>query len=65
MSRDSQRSECAQVPSILERQKAERQNDKENCLLVDVPAKKKGCVAAEGDCCDKVVPGRTKKKLDE
>jgi hypothetical protein len=61
----SERAESSQVSAVVERDQTEGNDDKENGFLVDVPAKKKRGVGAEGGSCDKVGPRRAKEQLDQ
>lgn len=56
MSCHRQRSKCAKVPSVLERDQAEGYDDQKNGLLVDVIAEQEGRVSAQSHSADKVVP---------
>ena len=58
MAGDSKRPEGAEIASILESEQAEWDDDKKNCLLVDVPAEQERSIAAESDCRNEVVPCR-------
>jgi len=48
----------AEEPAVMQRNQAERDDDKKNRLLVDMPAEKEGRVAAERDCADERFPSR-------
>lgn len=61
----SQRSECAKVSTVPERYQTERDNDKENGLLMDVPAKEERCVAAKRHCTDESFPSGSKHESDK
>ena len=61
---NGQRSERAKVPTVFQRQQAERYNHQKDGLFVDMPSKKEGCVAAQGHSSDKGLPGRLEEKLN-
>lgn len=63
MARHRERTESAQVTSVFEREKAERYDDEEDGLFVDVPAEQERCVAAQCQCSYEVVPGRANEEL--
>lgn len=65
MPRYSQGSECTEVSPVSERHQAERDDDKEDGLLVDMPAKQEGCVATERHCTDKCLPCGSEQEPDE
>lgn len=56
MPRNCQRSECAEVATVLEGDKTEWDDDEENGFLVHMPAEEERCIAAEGDRTDKSIP---------
>ena len=56
MACDSQRTEGAEVATVFQRDERKRDDDEENGFLVDVPAEEEGCVAAEGDGADELLP---------
>lgn len=65
MSSYCQRPEGSEVTAVLEGKKAKRNDDKQNCLLVHMPAKKKRSIATESDCTDECFPRRLKEEFDQ
>ncbi len=65
MARHRQRPERAQVPPVLERDQAERDDDQQHRLLVHVPAKQKRRVAAQRHRPDEGVPRRLQEQLQQ
>lgn len=60
-----QGSESTQVPTVFERQQAERNDNEEYGLLMDVPTEEERSVGAEGDGRDESVPGWLEEELDK
>lgn len=56
MSRNRQRSEGAEVATVLEGDETEWDDNEENGFLVHMPAKEERCIATEGDRTDKGIP---------
>lgn len=65
MTRHSQRSECTEISAVNECDQAEWYDDKEDCLLVDMPTEQKRGVATERDSTNKCLPGRLREKSKE
>jgi len=65
VTRNSKRPKSSQVASILECEQTERDDDKQDRLFMDVPAKQEGSIATQCDCSHKVVPARLQKDLDQ
>lgn len=65
MSGYCQRPEGSEVTAIFEGKKAKRNDDKQNCLLVHMPAKKKRGIATESDCTNECFPRRLKEEFDQ
>jgi len=61
----SERSEGAEVPAIVERDQAERNDDQQDRFLVDVPPEEERSISAESSSCNEVGPCRAEEKLDE
>ena len=53
------------MAAVLERDKAEGNDDEEDRFLVDVPAEEEGGVCTEGQGGDEVVPGGAEEKFDK
>ena len=56
MARNRQRSEGAEVATVLEGDETEWNDDEENGLLMHMPTEEEWCIAAEGDRTDKRIP---------
>ena len=56
MPRNRQRSEGAEVPTVLEGDETEWNDNEENGFLVHMPAEEEWCIATERDCTNKRVP---------
>lgn len=65
MTAHCKRSESAKVASILECKEAERDDDKQDGLLVDVPTEEERGVGAKGDGRDEVWPGWAEEEFGE
>ncbi len=65
MTADGQGAEGAEVAAVLEREKAEGDDDEQDRFLVDVPAEEEGSVGAERQGADEVVPGGAEEKFDK
>ncbi len=65
MTADGQGAEGAEVAAVLEREKAEGDDDEEDRFLVDVPAEEEGGVGAERQGGDEIVPRRAEEEFGE
>lgn len=57
MAGNSQRPEGSEMTSVSEGNKTKGDDDKKNGLLMNMPAKEKGGIAAQGDSTDECLPG--------
>jgi hypothetical protein len=65
MAGHGQRSEGTEISSVFESNQAERDDDEEYGLLMDVPAEQERRIAAEGDRTDERVPCRLEQQADQ
>ena len=65
MTSHSQWAESSQIPTVLERDKAEGDDDQQDSLLVNVPTEQERGVPAKSDSPDETLPGRPHEELDE
>lgn len=62
---DCERSECAEISPVFERDQAEWDDDQEDGFLVDVISEKERGVSAQRDRADKRFPVWPKPELDQ
>jgi len=65
VSRDGERSEGPQVSPVFEREQAEREDDEQDGLFVDVPAEEERGVAAQRQRGDEILPRRLQEELEQ
>lgn len=56
MTCDRQRPERAEESAVMERNQTERNNDKKDCLLVNVPTKEEGGISTKRDRTNESLP---------
>lgn len=65
MACDCEGPESTKVATVFECDETEWNDDEEDGLLVNVPAKKEGGVGAECGGADEYLPGRVEEKFDQ
>lgn len=65
MTRHCQGSECTKISSILERNEAEGNDDKQDSFLVNVPTEQERRITAECGCSNKGMPARAEEEFGE
>lgn len=65
MTRNRKWSESSEMSTVFECNQAERNDNQQNCLLVDMPAEQEGCISAECQSSYKSVPSWSEKELDK
>jgi len=65
VTRHGQRAEGAEVSTVAEGHQAERDDDKQNCFLMNVPAEEERGVAAQSDRTNEGLPRRFVKETQQ
>lgn len=65
MTRNGERAKRSQVPTVLQGKQAERYDDKQYGLLMDMPAEEKRGVSAERNSGNEVVPCGVEEELQQ